>query len=207
MRSDPDDRQDSAPLKGIEPASDASLLRRYQGGEADAATEIYRRYAERLLAVAKVRCGPDLAARLDAEDIVQSVFGSFFRAAGQGYYEVPSGEELWKLFVVITLNKIRSKGTYHRAVKRDVGATVELEGLENTPIEQGGEDTAARALLQVTMDEAMQRLSAAHRQAVTLRIEGYGLEEIARSTGRSKRTVERLLQEARKKLAFLLEDR
>jgi len=184
--------------------SDGSLLARVREGSEGAAGKLYHRYAERLLAVARARCGADLAARLDAEDIVQSVFGSFFRGAKQGYYEVPSGEELWKLFLVIALNKIRAKGAYHRAAKRDVGATVG-GGPGGEPEWPGGPDTGAGVFFQLTLDEALDRLSPAHRQVVTLRAEGHEVAEIAGATGRSKRTVERLLQEARKKLAVLLE--
>jgi DNA-directed RNA polymerase specialized sigma24 family protein len=39
---------------------------------------------------------------------------------------------------------------------------------------------------------------------VELRIEGYAVAEIAHQTGRAKRTVERLLQEARQRLGELL---
>ncbi len=51
---------------------------------------------------------PDLAGRVDADDIVQSVFRTFFRRVAKGDYEVPDGEELWKLFLVIALNKVRT---------------------------------------------------------------------------------------------------
>jgi DNA-directed RNA polymerase specialized sigma24 family protein len=40
---------------------------------------------------------------------------------------------------------------------------------------------------------------------VQLRIEGYEVAEIAHQTGRAKRTVERILQESRKKLSALLQ--
>src|SRR4051794_32797834 len=81
--------------------SDRSLLARVQDGSQTAAGELYHRYARRLLALARAEAGPDLAARIDPEDIVQSVFGSFFRGVKQGYYEAPPGEELWGLFLVI----------------------------------------------------------------------------------------------------------
>jgi DNA-directed RNA polymerase specialized sigma24 family protein len=40
---------------------------------------------------------------------------------------------------------------------------------------------------------------------VELRVEGYEVAEVARKTGRSRRTVERILQEARLKLGELLQ--
>jgi RNA polymerase sigma-70 factor (ECF subfamily) len=100
--------------------SDRSLLRRLRAGSENAATEIYLRYATRLHALARSRLGEDLAPRVDAEDIVQSVFRTFFRRVSKGDYDVPDGEELWKLFLLMGLNKIRTVGTFHRAAKRDV---------------------------------------------------------------------------------------
>ena len=192
------------PASGGQP-SDHSLLRRLRGGSQDAATLLYLRYAQRLRALTRTKFATDLARRLDVDDIVQSVFGSFFRGASRGDYDVPAGEELWKLFLVIALNKIRAKGAYHRAAKRDIRLTAGSEGLEQvaeTPAEQ---DEAAYAILQMTIDEALARLPPQHRQMLTLRIEGCEVAEIAQRMGRSKRTVERILQECRKRLADLLE--
>jgi RNA polymerase sigma-70 factor (ECF subfamily) len=185
--------------------SDASLLRRLRLGNEDAATQLYLRYAQRLHALARAQSSPELARRIDAEEIVQSVFGSFFRVAGSGHYDVPDGEELWKLFLVIALNKIRAKGAFHRAAKRDVRRTASSEFLDSRALAEP-HDTAALAFLQLSVDEELAALSPAQRQMVTLRVDGYEVAEIARQTGRSKRTVERLLQAARKKLAHLLEE-
>jgi RNA polymerase sigma-70 factor (ECF subfamily) len=181
--------------------SDRSLLRRYREGSQDAATQLYLRYARRLAALARVECGADLNRRLDVEDIVQSVFGSFFRGARQGDYDVPAGEELWQLFCVIALNKIRAQGTRHRAAKRDVRRTVGGEALDRaTP----AHDEAAFAFLELTVQEALARLPPLHRAMLELRTEGHEVLEIARRTGRAKRTVERILQEGRETLRGLL---
>src|SRR5690554_6800884 len=86
--------------------SDRSLLRRFRGGSEDAALQLYLRYAHRLYALTRRNCPAELAPRIDVEDIVQSVFRSFFTAASRRCYDVPDGEELWKLLLVIALNKI-----------------------------------------------------------------------------------------------------
>ncbi len=187
--------------------SDRSLLYRLRLGSQDAATQLYLRYAHRLRGLVKAQSSPDLARRVEAEEIVQSIFGSFFRGAGSGYYDVPVGEELWKLFLVIALNKIRAKGAYHRAAKRDMRRTTDLDDKEEFRELTAERDTAALAFLRLTVEEAMGRLLPHHRQVVTLCIEGHDVAEVARQTGRSKRTVERLLQEARKQLAYLLQEK
>ena len=160
----------------------------------------------RLRALTRTKVSPDLARRVDVEDIVQSVFGSFFRGASRGDYDVPAGEELWKLFLVIALNKIRAKGAYHRTAKRDVRRTAGGQGLERLAEEPPTEqDEMAYAVLRLTVEEALQALPEQYRRILTLRVEGHEVEDIARQTGRSKRTVERILQECRKRLADLLE--
>jgi RNA polymerase sigma-70 factor (ECF subfamily) len=189
---------------GGEP-SDHSLLRRLRGGSQDAATQLYLRYANRLRALAKTKCSTDLARLVDIEDIVQSVFGSFFRGASRGYYDVPAGEELWKLFLVIALNKIRAKGAYHRAAKRDVRTTTGSEGLGQLAETCAEPDAVAYTILQMTIDEALASMPPQYKQILLLRIEGYEVTEIASQTGRSRRTVERILQECRKNLADLLD--
>lgn len=184
--------------------SDHSLLRRFKLGQEDAATELYLRYAQRLLALAKSKSSPALARRVAAEEIVQSVFGSFFRGAQKGYYDVPAGDELWKLFLVIALNKIRAKGAFHTAAKRDVRKTSDGEVSENLPETAPTDDETALLMLRMTLDESLAQLPEVHRQTVELRIEGFEVDEIAQRIGRSKRTTERILQEARKQLAHLL---
>jgi RNA polymerase sigma-70 factor (ECF subfamily) len=197
-------RTDEASGAGAPTApSDRSLLRRNPEGNQDAATQLYLRYACRLEALARVECGPDLNRRLDVEDIVQSVFGSFFRGVSQGDYDVPAGEELWRLFCVIALNKIRAKGAYHRAAKRDVRRTAGGEVLAQARV-SGPHDEAALALLELTVREALGRLPPLHQAMLELRTQGYEVLEIARETGRAKRTVERVLQEGRDSLRALL---
>jgi len=155
----------------------------------------------RLLALAKARCGEDLAARVDAEDIVQSVFGSFFRAATQGFYNVPAGEEIWGLLLVIAMNKIRAKGRRHRAAMRDVGKTISGNALADSGIEPPASDDAALTILRMVIEEVLAKLPEGHREAVRLRIEGYDVPEIAEKTGRSLRSAERILKEFRSRMA------
>src|SRR2546428_2278489 len=101
------EESDSTARQGTNRAlSDRSLLGRIRRGQKDAATVLYMRYAERLRALAVAQCSPGLAKRVEPDDIVQSVFRTFFRRVTQGQYDVPAGEELWKLLLVMALNKI-----------------------------------------------------------------------------------------------------
>jgi RNA polymerase sigma-70 factor (ECF subfamily) len=196
----PDDSEADSPSP-----TDHSLLENIRQGNQEAAALLYQRYAHRLRGLAQAQCSADLARCVEVEDLVQSVFGSFFRAASQGYYEVPRDEELWSLFLVIALNKIRAKGAYHRAAKRDMRRTVGGPMFEFSLEQVAARDESAQGLLQVTVEDTLSRLPAAHQEVLRLRLEGFEVQEIADKLGRSLRTCERLLQEVRKKLADLLQ--
>ncbi len=178
-------------------SSDRSLLGRLRVGDGDAAHSLYMRYASRLLSLAHNRTSADLATRVDPEDIVQSVFRTFFRRASAGQYDVPEGEELWKLLLVIALNKVRAQGNFHRAARRDVGRTQTLPLDENVNEQSGW---LAEQILQMSIDEIVVNLPESSRQIIRLRIEGHSVQEIADRIRRSKRTIERVLQSFRTEL-------
>jgi RNA polymerase sigma-70 factor (ECF subfamily) len=179
--------------------TDRSLLRRLRGGEEDAATALYLRYARRVQALAQAKTSAALARRVDPEDVVQSVFRTFFRRAAEGHYDVPEGDELWKLLLVISLNKIRTLAGFHRAAKRDVAKTVALENSHSAEAAAASEEEALR-VLEMIIAESLAGLPEAQQEMIRLRIEGHGVAEIADATRRSKRSVERVLQQFRSRL-------
>ncbi len=187
-------------------ASDRSLLRRVRTGSQEAATQLYLRYAQRLRALSRAKCSPDLAPRVDSDDIVQSVFRTFFRRVQKGEYDVPDGEELWKLFLVIGLNKIQTAGAFHRAAKRDVRASLGGDVLDQTGDVVEESDATSMSILQMSIDEVLGELSPSHRSIIQLRIDGHEVAVIAEQLGRSKRSVERILQGFREQLAGLIRE-
>src|SRR5260370_10619568 len=92
--------------------SDRSLLHRLREGSDSAATQLFRRYADRVGKLARAKCSAELARLVDADDIVQSVFTSFFPAATKGHYDVPGAEELCRNLLVIDVHTISAKGRF-----------------------------------------------------------------------------------------------
>ena len=84
--------------------------RRRQG----AATEVFRRFAGRLIALAA-----ELDARIrrkeDPEDVVQSVYRSFFTRHRAGQFDLGNWDSLWGLLTVITVRKCLSRAEYYLA--------------------------------------------------------------------------------------------
>ena len=186
--------------------SDKSLMRRFRQGEDDAPTQLYLRYAERLQALATKQTSAELGRRLDPEDIVQTVFRTFFRRVAQGNYDVPDGEEIWKLLLVIALNKIRAAGIHHKAAKRDVRRTNSGDANDLVIQESSGKDETALAVLRMVVDDVLTGLSESHRKMIELRIEGHEVVEISQAVGRSKRSVERVLQDFRRRMGELIHE-
>lgn len=186
--------------------SDHLLLGRFRHGSQDAAQHLYERYAPRVRALARARCGPGLATRVEADDIVQSVFSRFFAGARSGRYDIPEGQDLWGLFLVLALNRIRAEGVFHLAARRDVRMTAALERLPRSarPAEQ--KRCPAEGFQKLVVEDVLACLPAPHRDVVEKRIAGHAVAEIAQQMGRSKRSVERILQQSRNRLSVLLPD-
>ena len=180
--------------------SDHSLLLRIRSGHTDAATDLYRRYARRIQALARKQIGTGLGTRVEPDEIVQSVFRTFFRRLTEGHYDVPAGEELWGLFLVIALNKVRTAARFHGQARRDIARTERLA--HDAQMSVDDEDLAT---LRQVITELLDQIPESHRDVVSLRIEGYTVEEIAKQTGLSKRTAERVLQRFRAKLSGEIE--
>ena len=61
-------------------------------------------------------------------------------------------------------------------------------------------DDSAAALLRMVFEEHLADLPVSNREIVRLRVEGYEVSEIADRTGRARRTIERVLQDFRRRL-------
>ncbi len=183
--------------------SDRTLLRRFRSGEGDAATELYLRYAGRLQALARMQTAANLSTRFDPEDVVQSVFRTFFRRAAEGMYDVPPGAQLWQLLLVLALNKVRSLASFHRAQRRDVRRTA---GDPSLGVHPGADDPTPAQILNLVIQDVLGQLPTVQQRMIELRIDGHEVGQIAEITGRSKRTVERVLQKFRIRLSELIDD-
>jgi RNA polymerase sigma factor (sigma-70 family) len=177
------------------------LLHRYQAGDESAAAALYCRYAERLCALAREQLGADLRRRLDPEDIVQSVFRSFFRRSRDGEFVVTRSEALWGLLVTIARNKIRGKAAYHRAQQRDVTKEVPLDDAElSVDLIAAGPTPLEAGALAEEVTGLFQGLKPVEVEMLTQCLEGRSTPEIAARVGYSRQTVWRFLDRLRSRL-------
>jgi DNA-directed RNA polymerase specialized sigma24 family protein/tRNA A-37 threonylcarbamoyl transferase component Bud32 len=170
-------------------APSAELLARYRRDDPAAAEELYRRYAERLLRLARARLSPALAARVDAEDVALSAWRSFFvLARGEGVVLRESGD-LWRLLARITVRKACRSARRQLAGRR----SVEREQPCDEEALVGGPTPADVVALADELRCVLAPLEPVHRRIVELRLQGHDAEEIAAAVGRSARTVRRVL--------------
>lgn len=184
------------------------LFRQYRNDESDAADQLFERYVNRLTALVRQRMSPRLAQRLDAEDVVQSAYRSFFVRAKDGNFEVKRGGDLWRLLAAITMNKLGRQIERHQAAKRNMNA--ELQPTDSTP--QLADRLSAmtptaddEAQFREELDQLTEGFTEGQVQMLTMRLAGYKLTEIAEQMGRTERTVRRLLDRVKSRLEQRLE--
>lgn len=166
------------------------------GHDADEALadELYRRYATRLWTMAQKRIAHRFGARVAAEDVVQSVFRTFFRRARDGMLVWDGAETLWRLLVRMTLCKVGQQIRRHQAERRDVGREVvsldddvALEAVSQEP-------TPAEAAIFAEEVEAMfEPLDETKAEMLRLSLEGCSTAEVAEKLQCSRWTVRRVL--------------
>ncbi len=185
-------------------SDDASinLVARWRAGDEEAAAILFRRYSEQLIAVASGRLSGRIALRVDAEDVVQSAYRSFFTAARDGCYDLQRGGDLWRLLVSITLNKLHDQVKRNTADKRSVTREQHLGTLVDVAsLSAHGPTPHEVVAIADELEHLFRQLQPLHRQMLELRLQGYRLEEVAEQTGRSLRTVCRVLDRIKEDLA------
>jgi RNA polymerase sigma-70 factor (ECF subfamily) len=176
------------------PSPAAELVGRLREGDPQAAEELFARYSQRLTVLAEQHLSRRLAARLDGEDVVQSVFRTFFRRSAAGEFRIDSSDELWRLLVQITVRKARALGRHHTAKVRDVGAETRsgiVAWLLHAESYEPGPEEAVALVDQI--EELLRGLPPLYRDLLQLRLEGHSVVDTAARLGISRRTVHRAL--------------
>lgn len=207
MHPNPQDQPDSRPggeAVGQADWSTLVLLEQVRTGDAAAAAEIFDRFAGRMAALAAARMPDRIARRLDSEDIVQSVFRSFFHAMKEPRFVFQRSGDLWRLLAAMTLTKLYGQITFHSALRRsfdrEEGGSLAIERLSGDLLRR--EPSAEEALcLADLLGESLAGLDAKKSRVIELRLQDYSLDEIALIVGVSERSVRRYILEFREKLS------
>lgn len=181
------------------------------GGLDDAARQLWGRYCDRLVRLAKDRLrrgsGPPPGV-VDEEDVALSAFHTLCKMAAAGRFpKLDDRDDLWKLLVTLTARKAANERKSARRKKRGGGLVLDEAALN-------GNDPDGDAMARVIGDEPtpefaamiseeFRRLVASLREPEFVKIammkfEGHTNLEIADDLGCVERTVERKLKIIRK---------
>lgn len=168
-------------------------VRQLRDGDPLAARQVHDRYAERLVRLAERQLHRRLAGRLDGEDVVQSVFRTFFARYARGEFHLDAAGDLWRLLAGITQNKARQQARRHTAERRDVRIEApDPDALVAGTVsdEPGPEDAV---VLVDEIEALLIDLPPTYGEILSFRLEGLPRAEIARRLGVSRQTVIRAL--------------
>jgi RNA polymerase sigma factor (sigma-70 family) len=179
------------------------LLERFREGDELAAEALFSRYFQRLTLLARSRLSPRLSRRTDPEDVVMSVYRSFFVGARAGRFTLRRGGDLWRLLSSITKHKLLHEARRHGAVRRSTEVELPLDKVEEGRFleRRGVPSPEAATALADELEQVFSQLSVLGRRVLELRLQGSQLSEIADDTGRSERTIRRTLGQIRELLA------
>jgi RNA polymerase sigma-70 factor, ECF subfamily len=185
-----------------------NLMTRLRAGDEAAAAEVFRRFTHRLIGLARARLDHLIRRKVDPEDILQSVYRTFFSRHAEGGFILDSWDSLWGMLTVITVRKCDYRRKYFRAARRDVGREItvradadstapEAEALARDPT------PSEAARLAETVELLMRELTGRERDMLGLSLQGYDVAEISGRVARTERTVQRVLKRVRERLEEL----
>jgi RNA polymerase sigma factor (sigma-70 family) len=182
------------------------LFSQLKGCDPAALGEVWKRFFPRMTGLARKtldgmpRCG------VDADDVAQGAFISFWRALdGGAEFEFGDRNDLWKLLGVITVRKSRKFARRQLAKKRG-GGRIQLESellgraADETPAASPLNQAAAElppADFDLVCEEMLLALDDEHRAVAILRLQGYSSQEIGLRIDCSPRSVQRKLKAIR----------
>jgi RNA polymerase sigma factor (sigma-70 family) len=172
------------------------LIRRVRAGDAEASTQLVRRYEPAIRLAVHVRLtDPRLRRILDSMDICQSVLVSFFMRAASGQYELETPEQLLKLLTTMARNKVLRQAHKQRAARRDYRRLQRDLSSEGDFVDSSPSPSHVVAQREM-LHELQSRLTAEERQLADQRALGRSWKEIAAEVGSEPNTVRMRLSRA-----------
>jgi len=172
------------------------------GGQPEPGDELFARFTGRLIGLARNHLDTRLRHKIEPEDVVQSVYKSFFLRYGEAILGTESWDGLWSLLTVITLRKCADRVRYHKAQRRDLAREAagpagtaehalwaEAAGREPTPEEAVG--------LAEAVEQLLRGLDEHERPVIEMSLQGYSTQEISDRLSRAERSVRRLRERVR----------
>jgi DNA-directed RNA polymerase specialized sigma24 family protein len=180
-----------------------------KAGDEAAVADLWNRYFERLVRLARQKLGTTPRRVADEEDVAVSVFRCLCNGAQHGRLaEMTDRGDLWRVLVTMTMRKTIDQQRRLSGKKRGAGRVrgesvfIRKSGEEGTPgIQQFGDGLPTPLMLTIIEEEGQRLLGALEdpklRQVALWKLESYTNDEIAEKLRLTTRSVERKLQRIR----------
>jgi DNA-directed RNA polymerase specialized sigma24 family protein len=189
------------------PGSVTNWIEALMGGDHSAAQELWNRYFEKMVGLARKKLQGRPRHSADEEDVALSAFDSFCRGAKKGKFPLlHDRHDLWGLLIVITARKALDLVEHERRAKRGggrvlteaaladlAGASTFMPGLERVIGREPTPEFAAQVAEELA--RLLENLEDTELRSVAVwKMEGHDNNDIAAKLGCVTRTVERKLR-------------
>lgn len=161
----------------------ADFVRRIRAGDERAASELVQQFEPLIRTEVRMRLtDPRLYRLFDSMDICQSVLGSFFTRMAAGQYDLEQPQQLAKLLVAITRNKLAFHVRRAHRQRRDVNRLV-AAGVEEMNVASRQESPSQCAAGEELLLLFRAYLTQEERMLADLRVQEVSWEDIAGRMG------------------------
>jgi DNA-directed RNA polymerase specialized sigma24 family protein len=191
-------------------SSVAGLIKGLKAGEPKAAQQLWDRYCERLVGLARRKLRHVSRKMADEEDVALSAFNSLCVGAAKGRFPaVQDHQGLWGLLVFITAQKAADRIAYENRKKRGAGQVRGESAFVHKSESRAGIDQLLAqepgpATLNIWAEEYEHLLADLNdpvlRRIAEMSVQRYTVEEISQTLGLAVRTIQRKLNLIRKAL-------
>jgi DNA-directed RNA polymerase specialized sigma24 family protein len=186
-----------------DPGSITRMIGLLKSGDREAACELWGRYFQRLVELARDRLRAMPCRASDEEDVAVSVFDSFFRRAEKGQFlRLDDRDDLWQLLYVLTVRKAANLAHHEHRQRRGRGKVAAISELDHFAAEDILDHGPSPELAAQVAEECRMLLDSLEDETLKLvarwKMEGYTNAEIAVRLGCIEQTVERKLRTIRR---------
>jgi RNA polymerase sigma-70 factor (ECF subfamily) len=178
------------------------FLRRIQAGDEGAARELLIRFEAEVRLVVRRQLPRLLRSRFDSLDFLQSVWGSFFRRMRTAPTEFEDSRHLVAFLARAAKNKVIDE--YRRAAsrKQDMHREEPLwgDGLRPRDVPDPADTPSEIAQAHEVLVRLRELMPADRRSVLELKAEGLSSKDIGQRLGISERTVQRILEDLRRRM-------
>jgi RNA polymerase sigma factor (sigma-70 family) len=178
------------------------FLRRIQAGDEGAARELLSRFEAEVRLVVRRQLPRLLRSRFDSLDFLQSVWGSFFRRMRTAPTEFEDSRHLVAFLARAAKNKVIDE--YRRAASRKQNMHREEplwgDGLRPRDVPDPIDSPSEVAQAHEVLGRLRELMPADRRSILEMKAEGLSSKDIGERLGISERTVQRVLEDLRRRM-------